>query len=183
MAVGAFNPETGALLWKGGDVQYSPASPVLITVDGQQQLIIFGGDRIAGLDPAGGRTFWSHPHRTDWGLNISNPVWSSSDHLLLFSSAYGTGSRMKLALTRRLVAAALSGELEGAATEPDPVFGLAIPKAVDGVPGSVLRPWESWPDRAAYDAAAAKLAGMFAENFKQYADGVSEEIRAAGPRV
>jgi outer membrane protein assembly factor BamB len=92
-AVGAFNPETGALLWKAGDVEYSPASPMLITVDGQQQLVVFGGDRIAGMDPANGRTLWSHPHRTDWGLNISNPVWTPADHLLLFSSAYGTGSR------------------------------------------------------------------------------------------
>ena len=92
-AVGAFNPATGALLWKAGDVEYSPASPILIVVDGQQQLIVFGGDRIAGMDPVDGRTLWTHPHRTDWGLNISNPVWSASDRLLLFSSAYGTGSR------------------------------------------------------------------------------------------
>ena len=92
-AIGAFNPDTGALIWKAGDVQYSPASPILILVDGQQQLIVFGGDRIAGMDPLNGRTLWSHPHRTDWGLNISNPVWSAADHLLLLSSAYGTGSR------------------------------------------------------------------------------------------
>jgi hypothetical protein len=37
---------------------------------------------------------WSHPHKTDWGLNISTPVWSPSDHLLFVSSAYGTGSRV-----------------------------------------------------------------------------------------
>jgi outer membrane protein assembly factor BamB len=92
-AMGAFNPETGALVWKGGDVDYSPASPSLIDVDGQKQLVAFGGDRIAGLDPANGRTLWSHAHRTDWGLNISTPVWSPADHLLVFSSAYGTGSR------------------------------------------------------------------------------------------
>ena len=62
-AVGAFNPETGALLWKAGNVEYSPASPILIGVDGQQQLVVFGGDRIAGMDPANGRALWSHPHR------------------------------------------------------------------------------------------------------------------------
>ena len=90
---------------------------------------------------------------------------------------------MKLALTRRLVQAALSGELAGVATEPDPLFGLAIPVAVEGVPGAVLRPWESWPDRASYDAAAVKLARRFAENFAQYASGVAAEVRAAGPRV
>ena len=29
----------------------SPASPILIDVDGQQQLVVFGGDRVAGIDP------------------------------------------------------------------------------------------------------------------------------------
>ncbi len=92
-AVGAFSVDTGALVWKAGSVEYSPASPMLITVDGQQQLVYFGGDRIAGMDPANGRELWSHAHRTDWGLNISTPVWTPADRLLLFSSAYGTGSR------------------------------------------------------------------------------------------
>ncbi len=96
--------------------------------------------------------------------------------------AYGTGARMKLGLTRRLVDAALSGELNDAPARPDPVFGLAIPESVAGVPGSVLRPWESWPERAAYDLQAAKLAGMFAHNFEQYASGVSAAVRAAGPK-
>ena len=92
-ALGAFNPENGALLWKAGDVEYAPASPVLITVDGQAQVVLFGGDRIAGMDPSNGTTLWSHPHKTDYGLNISTPIWSPADRLLIFSSAYGTGSR------------------------------------------------------------------------------------------
>ena len=65
----------------------------LIDVDGQKQVVLFGGDRIVGLDPSNGTELWNHPHRTDWGLNISTPVWNPADHLLLFSSAYGTGSR------------------------------------------------------------------------------------------
>jgi outer membrane protein assembly factor BamB len=92
-AVAAFNAETGALAWKAGDLEHSPASPLLIDVDGQTQLIIFGGDRIGGMNPATGQLLWSHPHRTDWGLNISTPVWSAEDHLLFISSAYGSGSR------------------------------------------------------------------------------------------
>jgi phosphoenolpyruvate carboxykinase (ATP) len=67
--------------------------------------------------------------------------------------------------------------------EPDPVFGLAIPTTVAGVPNGVLRPRECWSDRAAYDRAAHRLAGMFAENFAQYASEVTAEIRGAGPRV
>jgi len=66
---------------------------MLIEVDGQPQLVAFAGDRVAGIDPASGRVYWHAPHKTDWGLNISTPVWSPADHLLLVSSAYNTGSR------------------------------------------------------------------------------------------
>ncbi|RMH12969.1 MAG: phosphoenolpyruvate carboxykinase (ATP), partial [Gemmatimonadetes bacterium] len=95
---------------------------------------------------------------------------------------YGVGSRMKLAYTRAMVSAALAGALDEVATEPDPVFGLAIPVEVPGVPSEVLRPRETWPDGEEYDRAAAKLAGMFRENFERFADRCSPEVVAAGPR-
>ena len=93
-AVAAFNQQTGVLVWKAGGTGTSPASPTFIDVDGQRQLLVFGGDRVAGMNPANGETLWSHPHRTDYGLNISTPVWSPSDHLLFISSAYNSGSRV-----------------------------------------------------------------------------------------
>lgn len=93
-ALMAFNAKSGALVWKGGDFDFSPASPIVIDVDGQKQLLYFAGNVVAGLDPANGKTLWTHPHKTDWGLNISTPIWSPSDHLLFVSSAYGTGSRV-----------------------------------------------------------------------------------------
>jgi len=92
-AAAAFDQKTGAVVWKAGSAEPSPASPILIDVDGQPQLVVFGGDRIAGMNPSNGQTLWSHPHKTDWGLNISTPVWSPSDHLLFASAAYSSGSR------------------------------------------------------------------------------------------
>jgi outer membrane protein assembly factor BamB len=89
----AFDQNSGALLWKAGDFDDSPSSPLLIEVDGQPQLVAFTGDRVAGIDPGSGRVLWHVPHKTDWGLNISTPVWSPADHLLLVSAAYNTGSR------------------------------------------------------------------------------------------
>ena len=93
----------------------------------------------------------------------------------------GTGQRIKLAYTRRMVTAALTGELDAAETWVDPIFGLHVPKQVEGVPDEVLRPRDTWKDPAAYDAKASQLADMFAENFKKYESGVSEEVKAAGP--
>jgi outer membrane protein assembly factor BamB len=57
------------------------------------------GKEIVGLDPNNGELFWRHPHETEWGLNISTPVWGT-DNLLFVSSAYNGGSRV-LKLSRR----------------------------------------------------------------------------------
>jgi outer membrane protein assembly factor BamB len=92
-AVAAFDQSSGKLVWKGGYFVWAPASPILIDVDKQPQLVVFGGDVIAGMDPATGRELWTHPHKTDWGLNISTPVWIADQQLLLVSSAYGVGTR------------------------------------------------------------------------------------------
>jgi phosphoenolpyruvate carboxykinase (ATP) len=97
--------------------------------------------------------------------------------------AYGTGSRMKLSHTRAMVSAALAGKLDGVETERDPVFGLAIPTQVPGVPSEVLRPRDTWDDSAAYDAQAHELAEMFRQNFEQFAGQVQPAVREAGPRA
>lgn len=95
--------------------------------------------------------------------------------------AGGGGNRMKLAYTRRMVSAILSGELNDVDTITEPFFDLNIPVHIEGVPDNVLNPRDTWSDPASYDAQAAKLAKMFVENFKQFADGVTDEIRAASP--
>ncbi|MPY86878.1 MAG: PQQ-binding-like beta-propeller repeat protein [Luteitalea sp.] len=89
----AFEQRTGAVAWKKHSFSFAPGSPVLIGVDGQQQLVVFGGDDVAGINPANGDLLWRHPHKTDYGLNISTPVWGS-DNLLFLSSAYNNGSRV-----------------------------------------------------------------------------------------
>ena len=96
---------------------------------------------------------------------------------------YGVGERMRIDHTRTMVRAALSGALRDVSYETDPVFGVEVPTTVPGVPSKVLRPRDTWADTAAYDAKAQELAAMFAENFEDYADGVSEAVRNAGPRV
>ena len=94
---------------------------------------------------------------------------------------YGVGSRMKLAYTRAMVAAALNGDLDGAGQTVDPAFGLGIPACVPGVPADVLLPRGTWADGSEYDAAAAELAAMFKTNFERFADQVSGGVGAVGP--
>jgi outer membrane protein assembly factor BamB len=94
----ALNQKDGKVVWKNQTLDLSPASPIIINVDGQEQMVAFLGKVIAGIDPNNGELLWSHPHITDWGLNISTPVWGN-DNLLFLSSAYSGGSRV-LKLTR-----------------------------------------------------------------------------------
>jgi phosphoenolpyruvate carboxykinase (ATP) len=94
---------------------------------------------------------------------------------------YGVGERMNIAHTRNMVRAALSGELRDVPTVVDPVFRVAVPTEVPGVPAEVLIPRDTWADQAAYDKAARKIAHMFHENFEAFADGVSRAVREAGP--
>jgi phosphoenolpyruvate carboxykinase (ATP) len=96
---------------------------------------------------------------------------------------YGVGNRMKLGYTRAMVHAALRGKLDDVPTEEDPVFGLHVPKHVRGVPDEVLQPRSTWTSAEDYDRQAQKLAAMFRENFRKYEDGVSDAVRAAGPRT
>jgi len=94
---------------------------------------------------------------------------------------YGVGKRMKIGYTRAMVHAILDGSLDDAATHEDPVFGLAVPASVRNVPADVLDPRNTWPDPAAYDAQAHKLAEMFRENFRKFSP-MAQSIQAAGPK-
>jgi phosphoenolpyruvate carboxykinase (ATP) len=94
---------------------------------------------------------------------------------------FGVGQRMKISHTRAMIRAALNGKLAEVAAKPDPLFQVLVPESCDGVPSEVLRPKDTWHDKAAYDRAAWDLAGRFEENFKPFADQMSREICEAGP--
>ena len=92
-SVMAFRQDDGRLVWRSGDFAIAPASPILITVDGQDQVVVFASESIVGLDPNTGAVLWSHPHPRKLDGNVSTPVWSE-DNLLFFSSAHDGGSRV-----------------------------------------------------------------------------------------
>ena len=125
-------------------------------------------------------------HPTRYAEMLGERIETSGARVFLVNTGwtggpYGTGERMSLKHTRRMVNAALAGELDNVETRTEPVFGLQIPVAIDGVPAEVLRPRETWADGEAYDAKARQLAGMFADNFEKYREHASEEVREAGP--
>ena len=96
---------------------------------------------------------------------------------------YGVGKRMKIAYTRAMIRAALSGALDAVAYARDPIFNLDVPAGCPSVPPDVLQPRQTWASRSEYDLQASKLAKMFGENFKAFEGSVTAEVLAAGPRA
>jgi phosphoenolpyruvate carboxykinase (ATP) len=96
---------------------------------------------------------------------------------------YGVGSRMRIAHTRAMITAALTGQLDTVGYRKHPVFNVDVPTSCPGVPDAVLDPRSTWPDPKAYDEQAKKLAQMFAENFQTFEMDVPASVKEAGPRV
>jgi phosphoenolpyruvate carboxykinase (ATP) len=96
--------------------------------------------------------------------------------------AYGTGRRIDIASTRRLLSAALSGELDDAQMRRDPLFGLMVPRSVAGIDTNLLDPRRTWTSIAEYDAQATKLLGLFIRNFEKFGPEAADEARG-GPQL
>ena len=125
-------------------------------------------------------------HPTKYAKMLGNLLSAHKANVWLINTGwsggpYGIGKRMKLAHTRAMVHAALAGELDSVKTDTDPVFGLAVPSEIKGVPSKVLNPRSTWPDPAAYDAQAKNLARMFRENFEKFGS-VDSATKNAGPK-
>ena len=96
---------------------------------------------------------------------------------------YGVGKRMSLPDTRAIITAILDGTLaQESHWHKDSVFGFEFPLHISSLPEVTINPRNTWDDQDAYDATRLKLANMFIENFKTYADE-SPDLLSAGPKV
>lgn len=96
---------------------------------------------------------------------------------------YGIGSRIDISLTRRMVNAALTGELETAEYKDEENFHMQVPTTCPGIPSEMLFPKNTWEDKEAYDVAARKLARQFSNHFdKSYGNkNINESIVSQCP--
>lgn len=94
-AVAAYRLEDGSLAWQSGDIGASYASPMVATLDGVRQLLIFGGEAFAGFDLEG-NLLWSVPWPTHYGINVTQPVVVNESEVIV-ASGYGRGAgRLRL---------------------------------------------------------------------------------------
>src|SRR5690606_9913632 len=124
-------------------------------------------------------------HPTVYGQMLARRLKDSGAQAWLLNTgwiggAYGVGKRIDIASTRRLLTAALSGELDQVDMRFDPLFGFEVPMSVPGVDDRLLDPRQCWADGEAYDAQAARLVGLFRKNFEKFGPEADAE---AGPRL
>ena len=113
----------------------------------------FGAPFMARKPDVYARLLKQRMHENRTRCVLLNTGWSGG--------AYGSGKRMPLPVTRRLLDATLSGEFDEAATRTHPILGLTMPVSCDGVDDRILDPRRTWETPDAYDAAARRLRDLF----------------------
>ena len=86
----AYDQRTGARVWGGGDAPAHWSSPVLTTLAGQRQILIFN-EQLTAHDADSGAVLWRYPWRRGHP-HVCLPV-ALGPNSLLVSSGYGTGSQ------------------------------------------------------------------------------------------
>ena len=97
-AVRAYNRVNGELIWASGDTKAGYSSPMLATLAGKLQVLLFDADCIASYDPKDGQRLW----KMDWpgynGINVAQPLVLSDDRVFV-SRSYDVGAGAILKIT------------------------------------------------------------------------------------
>jgi outer membrane protein assembly factor BamB len=98
-SVVAYDKRTGKGAWSALDDQAGYSSPMLVTLGGVRQIVVFSASRVMGLTPGRGELLWEYPWKTNYDVNASQPLVITapgappeSANRLFVSSGYGTGA-------------------------------------------------------------------------------------------
>ena len=92
-SVAAYDAETGEIIWQSHDNPAGYSSPMIGTLTGREQLIVFTGDAALGINLSDGAPLWNVPWGTQFKINAAQPVAVDEDHLLI-ASGYGQGAAL-----------------------------------------------------------------------------------------
>lgn len=90
-SVAAYERATGRRLWSALDDKQAYSSPMLVTLAGVRQILVFAATRLVGLSPDAGAVLWEYPWKTQHDANCSQPL-VIGDNRILVSTGYGTGA-------------------------------------------------------------------------------------------
>ena len=87
----AYDKVTGALAWKALEDKSGYASPMLVTLAGERQLLMHSAGHLLGVSPTDAKVLWRFPWRVEFGNTIAQPILISTNRVVL-SAGYGTGA-------------------------------------------------------------------------------------------
>lgn len=93
--IAAFALADGKLLWHAHELAEVYASPILIDVEGEAQVVVLAAHQLVGLSPETGEWLWSEPIEGE--QNLATPVWCP-DKLLCVTA--GTGGSVGLRFSK-----------------------------------------------------------------------------------
>ena len=89
----ALDPKDGSVIWQSEPHDISYASPIVINVDGQDQIVFFSSTEVIGLDAGNGHTLWRYPCKNRFKNNATDPIWAG-DNLLWVATQTDGGTRV-----------------------------------------------------------------------------------------
>jgi phosphoenolpyruvate carboxykinase (ATP) len=95
--------------------------------------------------------------------------------------AYGTGERISLTSTRKMIQAVLNDTIDQGGYQDFSIFNFKVPKQVNGLDPAILQPENTWEDKSKYKEARICLAKLFERNFKKFEPELDATIINAGP--
>ncbi|HLK61923.1 MAG TPA: PQQ-binding-like beta-propeller repeat protein [Bryobacteraceae bacterium] len=95
----SFKQSDGSVVWAKNDVPNAYCSPLLINVDGMDQVAVVMDGSVIGVNPKSGDLQWKIPFKASYGIAISTPVWAPGN-LLFVSAEYDAGAKV-IHLTRK----------------------------------------------------------------------------------
>ncbi|QDT05286.1 outer membrane biogenesis protein BamB [Rubripirellula lacrimiformis] len=91
----ALDAETGDIIWRAGDGQISYASPTLMTLAGQRQIVSVNEATVTGHAIDDGRVLWDFvwPGQSNGGANCASAIPAGPDRFVI-GKGYGGGSAL-----------------------------------------------------------------------------------------
>jgi phosphoenolpyruvate carboxykinase (ATP) len=124
-------------------------------------------------------------HPTKYGEELVKRMEAAGSTAYLVNTGWnGTGKRISIKETRKIIDAILDGSMDKAPTKIIPYFNLEVPTELPDVDPGILDPRDTYEKAADWDEKAKKLSALFIKNFEQFTD--NEEGRAlvaAGPQL
>jgi outer membrane protein assembly factor BamB len=90
-SVVAYDRRSGKRVWSAHGDKQAYSSPMLVTLGGVQQILVFAATRLMGLRPDNGELLWEYGWQTPFDINAGQPLLIGDNRLFL-SSGYGTGA-------------------------------------------------------------------------------------------